>query len=232
MFHVNAWGIPYSAAPTGCKLVLPGRALDGKSIHALVEAEGVTPLLACPLRGKFCSRICTSISCGSRNCGRQFGLSASHDRSVPEAWCQWFHAWGMTERNPLGTVCTLKERHVTLSPEQRNAVRQKQGWVIFGIDMKIVDDASQGERRVGQFDRDREHFHVSNRPNHDLVKWDERPVLTVVKKLEAGLDKKALFLFYRGNLMKWQIPDDFFFVDSVSIGVNGRSSRKVPKGLQ
>jgi len=30
MFHVNAWGIPYSAALVGAKLVFPGPALDGK----------------------------------------------------------------------------------------------------------------------------------------------------------------------------------------------------------
>ena len=42
MFHVNAWGIPYSAALTGCKLVFPGPALDGKSMYELIEAEGVT----------------------------------------------------------------------------------------------------------------------------------------------------------------------------------------------
>ena len=42
MFHVNAWGIPYSAAMTGAKLVFPGPALDGKSIYELIEAEGVT----------------------------------------------------------------------------------------------------------------------------------------------------------------------------------------------
>ena len=42
MFHVNAWGIPYSAAMVGCKLVFPGPAMDGKSIYDLIEAEGVT----------------------------------------------------------------------------------------------------------------------------------------------------------------------------------------------
>jgi fatty-acyl-CoA synthase len=42
MFHVNAWGIPYSAAMAGAKLVFPGPALDGKSVYELIEAEGVT----------------------------------------------------------------------------------------------------------------------------------------------------------------------------------------------
>src|SRR5256885_10837436 len=48
MFHVNAWGIPYSAALTGCKLVFPGPALDGKSLYELIEAEGVTYAAAVP----------------------------------------------------------------------------------------------------------------------------------------------------------------------------------------
>ncbi len=42
MFHVNAWGIPYSAALTGAKLVFPGAGMDGKSIYELIEGEGVS----------------------------------------------------------------------------------------------------------------------------------------------------------------------------------------------
>ena len=42
MFHVNAWGLPYSSALVGAKLVFPGKDLDGKSLYELFEAEGVT----------------------------------------------------------------------------------------------------------------------------------------------------------------------------------------------
>ncbi len=37
MFHVNAWGIPYAAALTGAKLVLPGAGMDGASLYELFE---------------------------------------------------------------------------------------------------------------------------------------------------------------------------------------------------
>jgi acyl-CoA synthetase (AMP-forming)/AMP-acid ligase II len=40
MFHVNAWGIPYSARSPAAKLVFPGPALDGKSVYELIESEG------------------------------------------------------------------------------------------------------------------------------------------------------------------------------------------------
>ena len=42
MFHVNAWGLPYAACMVGAKLVFPGPWLDGKTLHELFEAEGVT----------------------------------------------------------------------------------------------------------------------------------------------------------------------------------------------
>src|SRR3954468_24515111 len=42
MFHVNAWGLPYSCALMGAKLVFPGPHLDGKSLHEMFEKEGVT----------------------------------------------------------------------------------------------------------------------------------------------------------------------------------------------
>jgi acyl-CoA synthetase (AMP-forming)/AMP-acid ligase II len=49
------------------------------------------------------------------------------------------HAWGMTEMSPLGTVATFKGKHAKADKDSRNAVQYKQGRVIFGVDMKIVD---------------------------------------------------------------------------------------------
>ena len=48
MFHVNAWGIPYAAAMTGAKLVMPGPGLDGASLTELLAAEGVTMAAGVP----------------------------------------------------------------------------------------------------------------------------------------------------------------------------------------
>jgi acyl-CoA synthetase (AMP-forming)/AMP-acid ligase II len=42
MFHVNAWGIPYSAALTGLQAGVSRPGLDGKSVYELIEAEKVT----------------------------------------------------------------------------------------------------------------------------------------------------------------------------------------------
>jgi fatty-acyl-CoA synthase len=51
------------------------------------------------------------------------------------------HAWGMTEMSPLGTVCTLKNKHMDMNSSSKMKVRLKQGRGIYGVDMKIVDGA-------------------------------------------------------------------------------------------
>src|SRR5262249_44697569 len=48
MFHVNAWGVPYSCTIAGAKLVFPGPNLDGASLQSLFEAEKVTITLGVP----------------------------------------------------------------------------------------------------------------------------------------------------------------------------------------
>jgi fatty-acyl-CoA synthase len=143
MFHVNAWGLPYSCAMTGTKLVFPGPHLDGKSLHELFEAEGVTMSAGVP-----------TVWLGLLNHMKESKLRFSTLRGVviggsacPPAMLRAFqedygvnvlHAWGMTEMSPLGTVCTLKEKHLKMDKEARYAVQAKQGRVIFGVDMRIV----------------------------------------------------------------------------------------------
>jgi len=50
------------------------------------------------------------------------------------------HAWGMTEMSPLGTLAKLKAKHLTLSAAEQTALLQKQGKVIYGVDMTVIDD--------------------------------------------------------------------------------------------
>ena len=144
MFHVNAWGIPYSAALTGAKLVFPGPALDGKSLYELIEGEGVTYAAGVPtvwqmLLGhmqpqglRFATLRRTVI--GGSACPPAMITAFEEGLGV-----QVLHAWGMTEMSPLGTLCTLKNKHLQLPKEAQFKLSQKQGRAIFGVDMKIVD---------------------------------------------------------------------------------------------
>jgi fatty-acyl-CoA synthase len=53
-------------------------------------------------------------------------------------------------------------------------------------------------------------------------KWDERPVVAVVKKPGAEVTREELLAFYEGKTAKWQIPDDVIFVEAIPIGATGK----------
>lgn len=145
MFHVNAWGLPYSAPLVGAKLVFPGPALDGKSLYALFEDEGVTFSAGVPtvwlglvnhvLEGGLRFSTFRRTVIGGSACP-----PALMDLLIDRLGVQVVHAWGMTEMSPLGTACTPLARHAGLPQEAQRALLRKQGHAICGVDMKIVDD--------------------------------------------------------------------------------------------
>jgi acyl-CoA synthetase (AMP-forming)/AMP-acid ligase II len=53
-------------------------------------------------------------------------------------------------------------------------------------------------------------------------KWDERPLLLVVKKTGAEVSKEALLAFYEGKIAKWWTPDDIAFIDALPVGATGK----------
>jgi len=300
MFHVNAWGIPYSAALTGAKLVFPGSGMDGKSIYELIEGEGVTYAAGVPTVWQM---LLTHMKAN----GLKFSTlnrTVIGGSACPPAMIQTFmddygvdvlHAWGMTEMSPLGTLSTLKNKHLKLSEPEQMKIRLKQGRAIFGVDMKIVDDAGKDLPHDGKAYGDllvkgpwvvAEYFKgeggsplvkdlhgVEWFPTGDVAtidtdgymqitdrskdviksggewissidieniavahpsvlmaacigvkhpKWDERPIVAVVKKPDAQVSREELLAFYEGKTAKWQIPDDVVFVDSIPIGATGK----------
>ncbi len=147
LFHVNAWGIPYSAPMVGAKLVFPGPKMgDGETLHKLMEAEKVTMALGVPT-------VWTALLQHLETTG---GTLSTVQRTliggaaVPESMIREFRdkhdvevcqGWGMTEMSPIGTVGTLKAgMEDALSAEEQVTVRAKAGRGIFGVEMRIVDD--------------------------------------------------------------------------------------------
>jgi fatty-acyl-CoA synthase len=53
-------------------------------------------------------------------------------------------------------------------------------------------------------------------------KWDERPLLVVVRKPQAEVDKAQLLAFFDGKIAKWWTPDDVVFVDAIPLGATGK----------
>ncbi|RFP13545.1 MULTISPECIES: 3-(methylthio)propionyl-CoA ligase [unclassified Duganella] len=145
MFHVNAWGLPYSVPLSGAKMVFPGPALDGKSVYELMEKEKVTFSAGVP-----------TVWLGLINYAMQNKLKFSTFRRtviggsacppammstlIEEFDVEVIHAWGMTEMSPLGTAGGLLTKHLAMSKEEQRKILQKQGHAIYGVDMKIADD--------------------------------------------------------------------------------------------
>ena len=143
MFHVNAWGIPYSATMVGAKLVLPAGQLDGASLFELITAEKVNFMLGVPTVWlgllQYCEKQNLKLDCVERIV---IGGSAA-----PEAMIREFqekhgvfviHAWGMSETSPLGTVNSMNNHMASLPLEERYRLQAKQGRPMFGIELKIV----------------------------------------------------------------------------------------------
>ncbi len=146
MFHVNAWGIPHAAPMAGAALVMPGRHLDGKSLAELMNAERVTMSAGVPtvwlgllqhLRGSG-ERMATvqRIMTGGSACPPML-IEAFGDEYGVEIQ----HGWGMTELSPVGTYNTPKPAQAAFDRAGTYAHTLKQGRALYGVDMKIVDDA-------------------------------------------------------------------------------------------
>ena len=148
MFHVNAWGIPHAAPMAGTALVMPGRHLDGKSLAELMNQERVTMSAGVPtvwmgllqyLRASG-ERLATveRIMTGGSACppllieafGDEYGVEVQH-------------GWGMSELSPVGTYNMPKPAQAELGREERYRHTLKQGRALYGVDMKIVNDAGE-----------------------------------------------------------------------------------------
>ena len=146
MFHVNAWGCPFAAPMVGASLVLPGRHLDGASLATLMNDERVTMSAGVPT-------IWLGLLTHLRTTGQRLetvkslviGGSACPpmliDAFAREYGVRVDHAWGMTEMSPLGTYNAPKAGEDTMPPDAVAARRLNQGRGIFGVEMKIANDA-------------------------------------------------------------------------------------------
>lgn len=154
MFHVNAWGTPYSAAITGAKQVFPGPGMDGASLWELIDAEKPDLLLGVPTVwlmllnhmdsiGKKLDSVENVIVGGS-------AAPISMIRAFQEKHDAFLiHAWGMTEMSPVGTLNSHNKHMEALPLEERYQLQAKQGRPVYGVEMKIVDDNLQPLPRDG-----------------------------------------------------------------------------------
>jgi fatty-acyl-CoA synthase len=303
LFHANAWSLPYVTPLTGCPLILPGARLDGPTLFDLMEAEGVEAGWGVPTvwlglleefrkRGRKPKKLVQILSGGS---------------AVPQAMIDTFtrdwgievtHGWGMTEMSPVGTLTVFRPDERVKSPVERAALSARQGRRMFGVDLKVIDEAGRRAPADGQASGElfvRGATVVSGYFNNpeasarqidsegwfgtgdvakltpdgwllivdrtkDLVKsggewissidvenaalaavggiancavigvphpkWNERPLLVVVKAPGAEPSKAEILDALGAKIAKWQMPDDVVFVDALPMTATGKISKK------
>jgi 3-(methylthio)propionyl---CoA ligase len=295
MFHVNAWGLPYSVLLSGAKLVFPGAALDGKSLYELFEGEGVTFSAGVPtvwlglvnyvLQNDLRFSTFRRTVIGGAACP-----PAMMDTLIDKLGVEVVHAWGMTEMSPLGTTASLLAKHRDLPESERRKILRKQGHALYGVDMKIVDDDGhelpwdgvtsghllvKGPWIIQRYFRDEGgdvlqdgwfptgdvaaidedgYMQITDR-SKDVIKsggewigsidleniamahpevlqaacigvahpkWDERPLLVVVRRPGSELSREALLGHFEGKVARFWMPDDVVFVDALPMGATGK----------
>ena len=146
LFHVNAWGVPYSSLMVGSKLVFPGPKMgDGEVLCELMESEGVNVALGVPTVWLALLQYCEKAGKTLHTLDRTVIGGAAVPRAMIEEFkvkhgVQAIQGWGMTEMSPLGTANTPKAGTEKLNDEEQLDLATKAGRGIFGCELRIVDD--------------------------------------------------------------------------------------------
>ena len=156
MFHVNAWGTPFTAVLVGAKQVMPGPHLDPESLLENLTQEEVTVTAGVPT-------IFFGILRKLDEDPDAYDLSRLHDMIIggsaaPETMIRAFqerhglrvlHAWGMTETTPLGTVCNLTTEKEDLPEDEKYRIRSTQG-----IPGPFIEVRARGDEGFAPWDGD------------------------------------------------------------------------------
>jgi fatty-acyl-CoA synthase len=149
MFHANAWCVPFAGVMNGSTQIFGGPNPQPRDIIEIVHNERVTLVGAVPTVWVAIQAILEKEPQWDISSIRCIPIGGS---AAPKTLIQDFdkkygaymlHAWGMTEMTPLGTVCRPRSYTDDLPEEERYNIRAKQGAIVAGVDMRIVDDTGK-----------------------------------------------------------------------------------------
>ena len=143
MFHVNAWGFPYTTAFIGASQVHPGPHLDAVSLLDLMSTERVTMSAGVPT-------IWLGILQALDQEPSRWDLSALRmtlvgGAAAPESMIRGFkqrhgvvvqQGWGMTEMSPIGSVSRLQRKHDALPEHEKFRLLAKAGYPVAGVEIR------------------------------------------------------------------------------------------------
>ncbi len=158
MFHVNGWAIPFAAAMSGAKLVLPGSDLSPEAIVEWINAEHVTLSAGVPTiwlsmvqhlqRTNQDIPTLRRIAVGGSAAPRSLMDTLEDDYGVFVA-----HVWGMTEMTQ-GSSGRFTNRVESLPREEQRRRQAMAGREVFGVELRVVDgegnDIARGTKTPGE----------------------------------------------------------------------------------
>lgn len=142
MYHVNAWALPFASAMNGAKLVLPGSALDSRSLFNLINSEGVTLAAGVPTIWTDMLRFLGTEGEKLESLERVIvGGTAPTPGMIEqleeEYGVETCHGWGMTETS-AGGLFNAPHDWDHLSPQERRVKLGKQGRPPYPFNIRIV----------------------------------------------------------------------------------------------
>lgn len=155
MFHVNAWGLPFSCTMVGAKQVFPGARPDAKVLCQLFQDEKVTATGGVPT-------IWMAVLAELER--EQYDLSSlktivNGGSALPRAILEGYrrklgidivHAYGMTETSPLVLYNYTKSYLRDLPLEEHISLKLKQGLLVPGLEMRVVNEKGEDVPRDGR----------------------------------------------------------------------------------
>ena len=142
MFHVHAWGCPYTATLSGCKIVFPGRYAPEMFLK-LIQTEKVTfthcvpTILQMLLSAPGCEKVDLShlkmVVGGS-------ALPTSLARAALARGIDVFSGYGMSESGPMLTGAHVKSQHFGRDFEEELRYRTTAGIAAPMVDLRVVDE--------------------------------------------------------------------------------------------
>jgi fatty-acyl-CoA synthase len=146
MFHVNAWGLPFTCAMLGSQQVLPGPCLDAASLVELFESERVTIAAGVPTIWQGVLKHLDEHPGHDLSALRAMIVGGA---AIPESTIRAFetrhglrvvHAWGMTETSPLGSVSRVPSELSTAPADTQYAWRATQGRPAPMVELRARSD--------------------------------------------------------------------------------------------
>ena len=153
MFHVNGWAIPFAAAMSGAKLVLPGPDLSAEALVRQIQDERITFSAGVPTIWLSIVQYLKDTGSDVPSLQRIAVGGSAAPRSLMDTLEDDYgvfvsHIWGMTEMTQ-GSAGRFTHRVTELDREQKRRRQAMAGRELYGVELRLVDGDGEEVARDG-----------------------------------------------------------------------------------